>query len=149
MFLSLKNKFLLSKLLLLSSLVMAFEAIYYISAIRIIGAENFWSISSVFFSKFFMQLWGSACMFLAIIFYIFSKKIEHYLNLTKIVGIWFCFHSFILLKFSFLSWSQAMPSSVLPSFLPKYELFLALEFVALMALGISIIYLSLHIKHKK
>ena len=90
----------LKKLLLFGALFMLGESVYHFSGIRLRGTHAVWSEPAIVFSQFFMWLWASASLLIALVICYAYRYFLKAQALLIMLGLFSFFHAAILWNFS-------------------------------------------------
>jgi len=128
-------------ILVFSVLFMIGEAVYHFSGLRMIGTSQLWTTASVTFGQFFMWLWASASLFMAITLWYCHRYLERAQPLLIGIGLFSIFHAIILFHFSRLPLTGIWAATpALFVWMPFYTVQLKIEALLLVAFGLFIGY---------
>ncbi len=119
------------------SLFMLAESIYHFSGIRLADASN-WPMSAQSFSYFYLCLWGSASLLIALLLFSIARNKELQRVLLPPLALFSLFHAIILLWWSFQSVQQLWEYPSLYFWNPVYDWQLKLEAVVLLSFSLLV-----------
>ncbi len=116
------------------------EAIYHASGVRMAGVEAVWPEEAVVFSYFFMMLWSSVSVFVAVVLYYLQQHLEESKQLLVYLTIPSFLHAVMLICLSFTPYTEIFSLPSLHVWVPFYEFVIRTEAALLLTYVIYILY---------